>query len=141
MLALTDPAWVMLHYIMLLTTVGLKRRAGLAVCRRSAAGWPCALCCPSPGFRSLTAAFRPHRSPVSRRPLVDSETLPVRTHRPPDALKSPVEGAEGEGVAQEPKKKSKKDKKEKEKRKSKERKVSVCFCSACFWIVLGLLLV
>nr|XP_023699707.1 AP-3 complex subunit delta-1-like isoform X2 [Paramormyrops kingsleyae] len=58
------------------------------------------------------------------KPLVDNEKLPVRAHRPPDALKSPVEGGEGEGVAQEPKKKSKKDKKEKEKRKSKERKKS-----------------
>uniref|UniRef100_A0A3B3TAF1 AP-3 complex subunit delta n=1 Tax=Paramormyrops kingsleyae TaxID=1676925 RepID=A0A3B3TAF1_9TELE len=71
------------------------------------------------------------------KPLVDNEKLPVRAHRPPDALKSPVEGGEGEGVAQEPKKKSKKDKKEKEKRKSKERKASVCFCFACFGIILG----
>ncbi|XP_035270125.1 AP-3 complex subunit delta-1-like isoform X3 [Anguilla anguilla] len=54
-----------------------------------------------------------------RRPLADSEKLPVRTHRPPDALKSP--GEEGEGAPQEPKKKGKK---EKEKKKDKERKKS-----------------
>ncbi|XP_064186440.1 AP-3 complex subunit delta-1-like isoform X3 [Anguilla rostrata] len=54
-----------------------------------------------------------------RRPLADSEKLPVRTHRPPDVLKSP--GEEGEGAPQEPKKKGKK---EKEKKKDKERKKS-----------------
>ncbi|XP_035270127.1 AP-3 complex subunit delta-1-like isoform X5 [Anguilla anguilla] len=53
------------------------------------------------------------------KPLADSEKLPVRTHRPPDALKSP--GEEGEGAPQEPKKKGKK---EKEKKKDKERKKS-----------------
>ncbi|XP_064186442.1 AP-3 complex subunit delta-1-like isoform X5 [Anguilla rostrata] len=53
------------------------------------------------------------------RPLADSEKLPVRTHRPPDVLKSP--GEEGEGAPQEPKKKGKK---EKEKKKDKERKKS-----------------
>ncbi|KPP70590.1 hypothetical protein Z043_110569, partial [Scleropages formosus] len=56
------------------------------------------------------------------KPLADSEKLPVRTHRPTDILKSPVEGAELESVSQEPKKKSKKDKKEK--KKDKERKKS-----------------
>ncbi|KAJ8374442.1 hypothetical protein SKAU_G00050220 [Synaphobranchus kaupii] len=54
------------------------------------------------------------------KPLTDSEKLPVRTHRPPDVLKSP--GEEGERAPQEPKKKS--SKKEKEKKKDKERKKS-----------------
>ncbi|KAJ8277250.1 hypothetical protein GJAV_G00073100 [Gymnothorax javanicus] len=55
----------------------------------------------------------------TRRPLADSEKLPVRTHRLSDALKSPTE--EGGGAPEEPKKKSKK---EKEKKKDKERKKS-----------------
>ncbi|KAJ8419020.1 hypothetical protein AAFF_G00005190 [Aldrovandia affinis] len=53
------------------------------------------------------------------KPLADSEKLPVRTHRPPDVLKSP--GEEVEVAPPDPKKKSKK---EKEKKKDKERKKS-----------------
>ncbi|KAM9762580.1 AP-3 complex subunit delta-1 isoform 2-T2 [Menidia menidia] len=62
---------------------------------------------------------------AGRRPLADSEKLPVRSHRAAEALKSPAEDGEMENASQEPKKKSIKDKKKKEKdrdRKSKEEK-------------------
>uniref|UniRef100_A0A4W5MVR4 AP-3 complex subunit delta n=1 Tax=Hucho hucho TaxID=62062 RepID=A0A4W5MVR4_9TELE len=57
------------------------------------------------------------------KPLADSEKkLPVRTHRPDEGLKSPVEDGEGLEVASEPKKKSGKEKKDKERKKGKEKK-------------------
>ncbi|CAG5861347.1 unnamed protein product [Menidia menidia] len=63
---------------------------------------------------------------AGRRPLADSEKLPVRSHRAAEALKSPTEDGEMENASQEPKKKSIKDKKKKEKdrdrKKSKEEK-------------------
>ncbi|KAM9762583.1 AP-3 complex subunit delta-1 isoform 5-T5 [Menidia menidia] len=63
---------------------------------------------------------------AGRRPLADSEKLPVRSHRAAEALKSPAEDGEMENASQEPKKKSIKDKKKKEKdrdrKKSKEEK-------------------
>ncbi|KAG9343232.1 hypothetical protein JZ751_014211 [Albula glossodonta] len=54
------------------------------------------------------------------KPLADTEKLPVRTHRPPEALKSP--GDEGGGVSEEPKKKSKKEHREKERKERKKSK-------------------
>uniref|UniRef100_A0A667YHU7 AP-3 complex subunit delta-1 n=1 Tax=Myripristis murdjan TaxID=586833 RepID=A0A667YHU7_9TELE len=58
------------------------------------------------------------------RPLADSEKLPVRSHRPTEAPKSPAEDGDTESAApQEPKKKSSKEKKEKKKDKDKDRKV------------------
>uniref|UniRef100_A0AAY4E6U0 AP-3 complex subunit delta-1 n=1 Tax=Denticeps clupeoides TaxID=299321 RepID=A0AAY4E6U0_9TELE len=51
-------------------------------------------------------------------PLTDNEKLPVRTHRPAEAVKSPVEAGNGESATPEPKKK-------KEKKKDKERKVDL----------------
>ncbi|MFT7808724.1 hypothetical protein Z043-110569 [Arapaima gigas] len=75
------------------------------------------------GCFALNNVYDCHPSLVFR-PLADSEKLPVRTHRPTDVPKSPVERAEIEGAAEEPKKKSKKDKKEKEKKKDKERKLT-----------------
>nr|XP_046208618.1 AP-3 complex subunit delta-1-like isoform X2 [Oncorhynchus gorbuscha] len=57
------------------------------------------------------------------KPLADSEKkLPVRTHRPDEVLKSPIEDAEGLEVTSEPKKKSRKEKKDKESKKGKEKK-------------------
>ncbi|XP_055778455.1 AP-3 complex subunit delta-1-like isoform X2 [Salvelinus fontinalis] len=54
------------------------------------------------------------------KPLADSEKkLPVRTHRPDEVLKSPIEDGEGLEVTSEPKKKSRKDK---ERKKGKEKK-------------------
>uniref|UniRef100_A0A8C7IKX2 AP-3 complex subunit delta-1 n=1 Tax=Oncorhynchus kisutch TaxID=8019 RepID=A0A8C7IKX2_ONCKI len=56
------------------------------------------------------------------KPLADSEKkLPVRTHRPDEVLKSPIEDAEGLEVTSEPKKKSGKEK-DKERKKGKEKK-------------------
>uniref|UniRef100_A0A667YDT3 AP-3 complex subunit delta-1 n=1 Tax=Myripristis murdjan TaxID=586833 RepID=A0A667YDT3_9TELE len=58
------------------------------------------------------------------KPLADSEKLPVRSHRPTEAPKSPAEDGDTESAApQEPKKKSSKEKKEKKKDKDKDRKV------------------
>ncbi|XP_058494115.1 AP-3 complex subunit delta-1 isoform X2 [Solea solea] len=61
---------------------------------------------------------------AGRRPLADSEKLPVRSHRAVEAAKSPVEDGEAETAApQQPKKKSGKDKRDdKKKDKDKERK-------------------
>uniref|UniRef100_A0A8K9X2T1 AP-3 complex subunit delta-1 n=1 Tax=Oncorhynchus mykiss TaxID=8022 RepID=A0A8K9X2T1_ONCMY len=57
------------------------------------------------------------------KPLADSEKkLPVRTHRPDEVLKSPIEDVEGLEVTSEPKKKSGKEKKDKERKKGKEKK-------------------
>ncbi|XP_053701700.1 AP-3 complex subunit delta-1 isoform X3 [Synchiropus splendidus] len=62
---------------------------------------------------------------AGRRPLADSEKLPVRAHRPAEVLKSPAEDEEAEsGMSQEPKKKSTKDKREKKKDKDRDRKKS-----------------
>ncbi|XP_058494114.1 AP-3 complex subunit delta-1 isoform X1 [Solea solea] len=63
---------------------------------------------------------------AGRRPLADSEKLPVRSHRAVEAAKSPVEDGEAETAApQQPKKKSGKDKRDdKKKDKDKERKKS-----------------
>ncbi|KAM8890493.1 AP-3 complex subunit delta-1 isoform 2-T2 [Synchiropus picturatus] len=62
---------------------------------------------------------------AGRRPLADSEKLPVRAHRPAEVLKSPAEDEEAEsGMSQEPKKKSSKDKREKKKDKDRDRKKS-----------------
>ncbi|XP_062419375.1 AP-3 complex subunit delta-1 isoform X4 [Pungitius pungitius] len=62
---------------------------------------------------------------AARRPLADSEMLPVRSHRAAEALKSPVEDGDAEAAAsQEPKKKSSKEKREKKKDKEKDRKKS-----------------
>uniref|UniRef100_UPI003AAF42A1 AP-3 complex subunit delta-1 isoform X8 n=1 Tax=Centroberyx gerrardi TaxID=166262 RepID=UPI003AAF42A1 len=59
------------------------------------------------------------------KPLADSEKLPVRSHRPTEAPKSPAEDGDTESAApQEPKKKSSKEKKEKKKDKEKDRKKS-----------------
>ncbi|XP_028855656.1 AP-3 complex subunit delta-1 isoform X1 [Denticeps clupeoides] len=55
------------------------------------------------------------------RPLTDNEKLPVRTHRPAEAVKSPVEAGNGESATPEPKKKKEK-KKDKERKKSKDEK-------------------
>lgn len=67
------------------------------------------------GFMCLLSALRP---------LADSEKkLPVRTHRPDEVLKSPVEDGEGLEVASEPKKKCGKEKKDKER---KVRPYSLC---------------
>ncbi|XP_041705058.2 AP-3 complex subunit delta-1-like isoform X2 [Coregonus clupeaformis] len=61
---------------------------------------------------------------ASRRPLADSEKkLPVRTHRPDEVLKSPVEDGEGLEVASEPKKKSGKEKKDKDKERKKGKEM------------------
>ncbi|XP_046905403.1 AP-3 complex subunit delta-1 isoform X2 [Hypomesus transpacificus] len=56
-----------------------------------------------------------------RRPLADSEKLPVRTHRPPELLKSPAADREVEAVPAEPKKKSVKEKKEKKRDKDRKK--------------------
>ncbi|XP_040039745.2 AP-3 complex subunit delta-1 isoform X5 [Gasterosteus aculeatus] len=62
---------------------------------------------------------------AARRPLADSEKLPVRSHRAAEALKSPAEDGEAEAAASlEPKKKSSKEKREKKKDKEKDRKKS-----------------
>ncbi|XP_028855661.1 AP-3 complex subunit delta-1 isoform X5 [Denticeps clupeoides] len=55
------------------------------------------------------------------KPLTDNEKLPVRTHRPAEAVKSPVEAGNGESATPEPKKKKEK-KKDKERKKSKDEK-------------------
>ncbi|XP_029684100.1 AP-3 complex subunit delta-1 isoform X3 [Takifugu rubripes] len=60
--------------------------------------------------------------PAGRRPLADSEKLPVRAHRAAEAPKSPVE--DGDAATQEPRKKSSKEKQEKKKDKDRERKKS-----------------
>ncbi|CAB1331422.1 unnamed protein product [Coregonus sp. 'balchen'] len=58
------------------------------------------------------------------KPLADSEKkLPVRTHRPDEVLKSPVEDGEGLEVASEPKKKSGKEKKDKDKERKKGKEM------------------
>ncbi|XP_068175243.1 AP-3 complex subunit delta-1 isoform X4 [Antennarius striatus] len=59
---------------------------------------------------------------AGRRPLADSEKLPVRSHHAAEALKSPAE--DGEAVSQEPKKKNVKEKREKKKDKDRDRKKS-----------------
>ncbi|XP_029562915.1 AP-3 complex subunit delta-1 isoform X2 [Salmo trutta] len=61
---------------------------------------------------------------ASRRPLADSEKkLPVRSHRPDEVLKSPMEDRQVVEVVPEPKKKTGKEKKEKkDRKKSKEKK-------------------
>ncbi|KAM3876027.1 AP-3 complex subunit delta-1 isoform 2-T2 [Diretmus argenteus] len=62
---------------------------------------------------------------AGRRPLADSEKLPVRSHRPTEVLKSPVEDGDTVIAApQESKKKGGKEKKEKKKDKDKDRKKS-----------------
>ncbi|XP_034386281.1 AP-3 complex subunit delta-1 isoform X3 [Cyclopterus lumpus] len=62
---------------------------------------------------------------AGRRPLADSEKLPVRSHRAAEALKSPAEDGDAESPAsQEPKKKSSKEKREKKKDKDGDRKKS-----------------
>uniref|UniRef100_A0A8C6Q5Z8 AP-3 complex subunit delta-1 n=1 Tax=Nothobranchius furzeri TaxID=105023 RepID=A0A8C6Q5Z8_NOTFU len=62
---------------------------------------------------------------AGKRPLADSEKLPVRSHRAAEVLKSPAEDEEGENVSSlEPKKKSSKEKREKKKDKDKDRKKS-----------------
>lgn len=60
---------------------------------------------------------------AGRRPLADSEKLPVRSHRAA-GKKSPGEDGEVESTSLEPKKKSSKDKKEKKKDKDRDRKKS-----------------
>ncbi|XP_061832221.1 AP-3 complex subunit delta-1 isoform X2 [Nerophis lumbriciformis] len=55
-----------------------------------------------------------------RRPLADSEKLPVKSHRATESLKSP--DAEAESTSQEAKKKSGKEKKEKKKDKDRDKK-------------------
>lgn len=57
------------------------------------------------------------------RPLADSEKLPVRSHRAPEAPKSPTE--HGDAASQEPKKKTSKEKREKKKDKDRDRKVRI----------------
>ncbi|XP_061832225.1 AP-3 complex subunit delta-1 isoform X6 [Nerophis lumbriciformis] len=57
-----------------------------------------------------------------RRPLADSEKLPVKSHRATESLKSP--DAEAESTSQEAKKKSGKEKKEKKKDKDRDKKKS-----------------
>ncbi|KAM9480146.1 AP-3 complex subunit delta-1-like isoform 13-T13 [Salvelinus alpinus] len=60
---------------------------------------------------------------ASRRPLADSEKkLPVRSHRPDEVLKSPMEDRQVVEVAPEPKKKTGKEKEKKDRKKSKEKK-------------------
>ncbi|XP_075943964.1 AP-3 complex subunit delta-1 isoform X2 [Anarhichas minor] len=60
---------------------------------------------------------------AGRRPLADSEKLPVRSHRAAEPLKSPAEDGDAESAAsQEPKKKSSKEKREKKKDKDRDRK-------------------
>ncbi|XP_075943963.1 AP-3 complex subunit delta-1 isoform X1 [Anarhichas minor] len=62
---------------------------------------------------------------AGRRPLADSEKLPVRSHRAAEPLKSPAEDGDAESAAsQEPKKKSSKEKREKKKDKDRDRKKS-----------------
>ncbi|CAG07955.1 unnamed protein product, partial [Tetraodon nigroviridis] len=58
---------------------------------------------------------------AGRRPLADSEKLPVRAHRAAEAPKSPIE--DGDAASQEPRKKSSKEKQEKKKDKDRDRKV------------------
>ncbi|KAK1152422.1 AP-3 complex subunit delta-1 [Acipenser oxyrinchus oxyrinchus] len=66
----------------------------------------------------LEVQERPHR------PLVDSDKLPVRTHRPTEGLKSPdsVAGVEEQGEKKSSKKIKKDKEKDKERKKSKEEK-------------------
>ncbi|XP_054902454.1 AP-3 complex subunit delta-1 isoform X5 [Poeciliopsis prolifica] len=64
---------------------------------------------------------------AGRRPLADSEKLPVRSHRAAEAQKSPTDGETENATLQEPKKKSSKEKrgkkdKERDRKKSKEEK-------------------
>ncbi|XP_029005396.1 AP-3 complex subunit delta-1 isoform X5 [Betta splendens] len=62
---------------------------------------------------------------AGRRPLADTEKLPVRSHRAAETPKSPTEDGEAQSASiQEPKKKSSKEKKEKKKEKDRERKKS-----------------
>uniref|UniRef100_A0A8D0AAQ2 AP-3 complex subunit delta-1 n=1 Tax=Sander lucioperca TaxID=283035 RepID=A0A8D0AAQ2_SANLU len=62
---------------------------------------------------------------AGRRPLADSEKLPVRSHRAAEVLKSPAQDGDAESAAsQEPKKKSSKEKREKKKDKDRDRKKS-----------------
>ncbi|KAM9480147.1 AP-3 complex subunit delta-1-like isoform 14-T14 [Salvelinus alpinus] len=57
------------------------------------------------------------------KPLADSEKkLPVRSHRPDEVLKSPMEDRQVVEVAPEPKKKTGKEKEKKDRKKSKEKK-------------------
>ncbi|XP_014900860.1 AP-3 complex subunit delta-1 isoform X7 [Poecilia latipinna] len=60
---------------------------------------------------------------AGRRPLADSEKLPVRSHRPAEAQKSPTDGETENATLPEPKKKSSKEKREKKKDKERDRKV------------------
>uniref|UniRef100_A0A3B3THS2 AP-3 complex subunit delta-1 n=1 Tax=Poecilia latipinna TaxID=48699 RepID=A0A3B3THS2_9TELE len=57
------------------------------------------------------------------KPLADSEKLPVRSHRPAEAQKSPTDGETENATLPEPKKKSSKEKREKKKDKERDRKV------------------
>ncbi|KAI1883045.1 hypothetical protein AGOR_G00241190 [Albula goreensis] len=75
---------------------------------------------PNDPYRALDIDLDNLTSAGKRRPLADTEKLPVRTHRPPEALKSP--GDEGGGVSEEPKKKSKKEHREKERKERKKSK-------------------
>ncbi|XP_021179871.2 AP-3 complex subunit delta-1 isoform X5 [Fundulus heteroclitus] len=61
---------------------------------------------------------------AGRRPLADSEKLPVRSHRAAEAQKSPTDGETENATLQEPKKKSSKEKREKKKDKDRDRKKS-----------------
>ncbi|KAA8589955.1 hypothetical protein FQN60_013320 [Etheostoma spectabile] len=62
---------------------------------------------------------------AGRRPLADSEKLPVRSHRAAEVLKSPAQDGDAESaVSQETKKKSSKEKREKKKDKDRDRKKS-----------------
>ncbi|XP_034035655.1 AP-3 complex subunit delta-1 isoform X4 [Thalassophryne amazonica] len=59
---------------------------------------------------------------AGRRPLADSEKILVRSHRPAEVPKSPMEDGDAEsGISQEPKKKSSKEKREKKKDKDRKR--------------------
>ncbi|XP_014863546.1 PREDICTED: AP-3 complex subunit delta-1 isoform X7 [Poecilia mexicana] len=60
---------------------------------------------------------------AGRRPLADSEKLPVRSHRAAEAQKTPTDGETENATLPEPKKKSSKEKREKKKDKERDRKV------------------
>ncbi|XP_016520204.1 AP-3 complex subunit delta-1 isoform X9 [Poecilia formosa] len=61
---------------------------------------------------------------AGRRPLADSEKLPVRSHRAAEAQKTPTDGETENATLPEPKKKSSKEKREKKKDKERDRKKS-----------------
>ncbi|XP_035277528.1 AP-3 complex subunit delta-1 isoform X2 [Anguilla anguilla] len=78
---------------------------------------------PNDPYRALDIDLDSLVSGGKRRPLADSEKLPVRTHRPASSPKSPGDEGEAERVPlEEPKKKGKKDKREKEKKERKKSK-------------------